>query len=950
MGNTIRRQPITHGIPAAPNYKFLNITDFAGLNISDNPFVVKSNTASDVLNVYVDEDNALTTRPRLEKRIDILSTINKPNATITDVVNTSRGYLVYGVDNEIPFMYIIKNNDITTISPKSNVNLPTEKMIVYEKNNSIYLLGAGQFLFLRNNTNVLLDVRDSSYNPIIRTVNATLNDEIKGYEVEKLNLFSNKYKEAYFWNGINKIEDIYDLTTITYGNKYMTSNETELDSNKLIRKYIPNYNTHTDNTEAFLTTGYSGNIPVASIAEVGLNEANYYLFTNPSSADLPTYRSNLFLDGNEDASIVAYCYCANSTDVQSGQQTLGGVFVYRDGAVSKVLVNSTDIFRTNDDDNNARIRISNDGKHILTYTESNVIFFTYENNTYNATRLTFDNTTYRCCGCGLSSDGSIGIVKLQKKTEAGTTFHRLGLIKNGILSLLNDADEEIIGADISVDGKLVAAGISNNTIRLYDKVDEEAYTTKDVTNNKISLDRIFSISQDLDKIYTGQGYFVISNDWFFNYDIYRTYNRYFDGYIPVTSTNKCYFYNKYYYDFTFNREYPSKMTIVKFNYSSSEPLLELTKELIKNDPSYIDWEKRRNILLNAELTIEFDTNRWFAVGNRIYHTSDKEQIYIDIDDYIDLGDDDPITGFNLANDNLLIVYKQNRLYLITYNEVSGLAGYTYQETKNTVGNEAFGASIVPTLTEKPIQINRDGIYALNQLKNVQSSDRISVLISDGINAKWLKESEELIYNSITINRLYWTYIILRDRDKKMSKVYLLDNRNAAWYYWEFPIYISKAFVEDNKTHFVDEVGNIYSLEKTDSINKLNPEETEYFDEGKKLINWYWQSQILPLGTINYSKRLVNTTFIVTDTDESDRYGLNYSFKIYRKLVSESNSTTISNNLNYVQSVTKKTMIPRFNFLQIKLSNIDENADGAFDNNKFRLVGLGLKYVLLEGLY
>ena len=65
MGTTIRREPVTTSIPAAPDYRFLNITNFGGIEKSSNPFVVSSNTASDCLNVYVDEDNALSTRPRL---------------------------------------------------------------------------------------------------------------------------------------------------------------------------------------------------------------------------------------------------------------------------------------------------------------------------------------------------------------------------------------------------------------------------------------------------------------------------------------------------------------------------------------------------------------------------------------------------------------------------------------------------------------------------------------------------------------------------------------------------------------------------------------------------------------------------------------------------------------------------------------------------------------------
>ena len=61
--------------------------------------------------------------------------------------------------------------------------------------------------------------------------------------------------------------------------------------------------------------------------------------------------------------------------------------------------------------------------------------------------------------------------------------------------------------------------------------------------------------------------------------------------------------------------------------------------------------------------------------------------------------------------------------------------------------------------------------------------------------------------------------------------------------------------------------------------------------------------------------------------------------------SKSNETTISNRLNYVQSTTKKTLIPRFNFLQLEISNVEDD----LNNNKLRLLGLGLKYVLLEGL-
>jgi hypothetical protein len=158
-------------------------------------------------------------------------------------------------------------------------------------------------------------------------------------------------------------------------------------------------------------------------------------------------------------------------------------------------------------------------------------------------------------------------------------------------------------------------------------------------------------------------------------------------------------------------------------------------------------------------------------------------------------------------------------------------------------------------------------------------------------------------------------------------------------------------VKNNKTHFISSDGNLYSLETTDIVNKFNKELTEYYDDLTKptVIPWHWTSQILSLNTINYSKRLVDTTFVLTDTDSSDQYSLNYKFKAFRKNKNaETTELTLSNDIEYVESITKRTMIPRFNFLQFTLSNTED--DQQLNNNKLRLVGIGLKYVLLGGLY
>jgi hypothetical protein len=413
------------------------------------------------------------------------------------------------------------------------------------------------------------------------------------------------------------------------------------------------------------------------------------------------------------------------------------------------------------------------------------------------------------------------------------------------------------------------------------------------------------------------------------------------------------FRNKY---IIISNRYSSEVKSKYFVYNvSEEPLIEVTNKITETSTNYADWTEKREKFFKAYLNTRFDNNYWFASGNRYYRSANNDPTYFPITEYNDLGDsNEEITGFNLANDSTLIAYKPHRVYLIQpFTSSLDTTEYTITESKNTVGNTAIGSPIVTTLTEIPLQINNDGVYGLSQLSNVSATERIADLMSEPINERWLNIDDKLIANAKTLNRLYWTYIILPNASHNNTMIYLLDNRTNSWYYWELPIVVSDAFVKENRTEFVDTAGSIYYLTTTDIIDINYDEEkvTKYYDFGKKLIPWFWQSQVLYLGTMNYSKRLVNTTFILTDTDDSDGYGLQYNFKVFRKLASSTPEKEISDKLTLVRSTTKKTNISKFGFIQMRLSNLTEESRDyeAFENNKLRLVGLGLKYVLLEGL-
>lgn len=955
MGQTIRRQPISFGIPATPNYKFLNITDFAGLHITDNPFTTKANTASDALNVYVDENNALSTRPRLEKVDELLLKINQPSMILIGAYPIKTGYLIHGYVGSNYMMYILRDGVISRVSG----DIPKTECNVFEHNERLYLLTGDKYLTVIGNE--LKDVE--GYIPLTRVAKRT--EDGDSYSVyESLNVLSDKYRESYFWDG--ESDNIpKDINIIDVENNYF---EKAVFYDKLQNGYDILYYDKTTQTFVCRNDNYElCNVKILDEykdAEIKLRSLRLYDANKPRMAKNKPYLVYGLLT-NEKIIGVSIYDCSGEDNIfideVSGQKS----YIIRDTSSFSDIDEIVDYgFSPNASYLWVKVKQSLQIGNIINITYSLRLFTVdYVEKKLNPVSLDFTHLYTDYFEYVVFSEDESKAWALFTTEKNGIVWSRLAIIKFNINTkttvptpstdarmyfksdtILHHASGTPTTMVVGNDGTLYMAFVNTLTANYYDDMPYKTLSFN-VTPKNIQLDenndRLFFTSYTKSKEFI-EDIAVVTK--------LSEFKSFYSLHLKFAEAKNLFLYNSPEYIITQNSR---GIGFYLYKYSI-EPLIIATKKLTNTHNDYSKWVERREDFLKSFLTVRFDNNIWFSSNNTLYRSLYNDPTYVSMTSYTNLGDgSSEITGFNIAGDDLLIAYKKERLYLIqphsyTINSID-YYDYIYTETKNTVGNEAYGNAIVTTLSEMPIQITRDGIYALNQLKNVQSSDRISVLISEKINKKWLNETDEAILSCKTLNRLYWTYFILNDNN--ITKIYLLDNRTSSWYYWELPIVTLKAYVNDNKTTFIDPDGNVYELKTNDTFNPYNPEETQYYDDGKKLIKWYWQSQILPLGTINYSKRLVNTTFIVSDTDDSDEYGLNYSFKIYRKLVSESNTTTISNNLNYVQSVTKKTMIPRFNFLQIKLSNIEEDDENnAFNNNKFRLIGLGLKYVLLEGLY
>lgn len=972
MGTTIRRKPIINSIPASPDYKFLNITNFGGLDISTNPFTVSSNTASDCLNVYVDEDNALTTRPRLNFKFNVANDVSGFNQIA--VYELHNGYLVHGLVNDNPEMWVVLNDGIK--KPVIGLAAPKDKCLVFEQDNAIYLLSKGYYKLTPNTIKGTEQITSYSlslvegYVPTVTVgkmkkststtsegVTTTSYDK-NGTSFESLNILSNKYKESYFWDGSWNPESIkiYDADVVE--NDYYTEKRLSLDNeynaqNRLFRYMAAN------------VCGYLGELSKASeyhwmvlynfdgitdddtfYALAAMNKETGEFDTSktvkikaPNSEPMKVLTTDDGLNvciQIDDSSV--YMYGRSSLDDEfvetirnSQERTIHDIY----GATTAPVFM---LIESYDNNKFCNVFTKQSDNHFTDSIPSASMVYGYPSYavSYN---ITHDGKYILKYYSNLNSD-DYGFEKIEIGKSTSDIMHPFWENLNANMSKV---DVKVYTSP--VDYSIVVVGNMSTTIDDY----KAAWYYKDFTTDKVSTEIrltelptysggvVFSRGENSDKVYVGKYYFTTSNPK--DSLVYSAIEFPQDAYITSTEFM--------YYDF-------QAIIVGSFAYDSTEPLLFVTRNI--NTLPIEEYEKliyRREKFNKSLLCARFDNNIWFAVDNETFYTTYNNPTYVPVTSYKALGEThEQITGLNIINDSVLMAYKKNRLFIITPVTAFDQYTYSYTETKNVIGNMAFNAPILTVLTEMPTLVSYDGIYALNQLENVQSSDRITTLISEPINPKWLKETD--IDSCLTLNRLYWTYYILphkkiANEKEDYTKIYLLDNRNQSWFYWELPIYVHAAMVKNNSVHFVTDVGDVYSLETSDLIHKYNADVTEYYDSvgGKKrLISWYWYSQILSLNTINYSKRLIDTTFILTDTDTQDEYALDFSFKAWRKSVSETNATTISSNIHYVQSTTKRTMIPRFNFIQIRFNNTQDD----FDNNKLRLVGLGLKYVLLEGLY
>lgn len=361
---------------------------------------------------------------------------------------------------------------------------------------------------------------------------------------------------------------------------------------------------------------------------------------------------------------------------------------------------------------------------------------------------------------------------------------------------------------------------------------------------------------------------------------------------------------------------------------------------------------------------------WSSKSNKVYYTANNDPLYIPKSFYDNYGDDTPVTSVTRISDSYLAILKKDATYLAWYDADTG---YFYaNELRTEKGNIAIGQAIVCNYSNLPVVVNTDGFWGLGQSTSVNYQDTVYSALSDSLRVELQKLD---LTKCKSHNHKYLTYFAVPGN--KSTTIYVLDNRIRMWFKWSIPI-VLKYFVEYEDYTYIYTEDSIFKLDPYVTKTNGDLQDSWYADtinsSGQvKHIPWLWVSQPLYLGTLNYKKRIRYMKFLFDNKYESDVVTLRYGFLSYKqserptKLREYTSPFTRNNFSNEITGITKdvatlktkkiRPYIPSFDFIQIILrSNNDsdefEDADGNIItptlNDKVGLIGLTINYILQEG--
>lgn len=188
-----KTRPVTFNIPAGQPIETTSISSFRGIQYSDNPLNVDPDSASDMLNVYLNDSGTLTTRPRIEfekKYTNMGEILNK--VKLSDTMN-----FYQSLDENLVKLWI-ETDEVYSVTLGEHVIQET-KVSAFLKDDKIYVLAGDNYYVIKNINGeyILYNVVDDVDTKIPTTKTMTAENSIGGSDTPYgKNLLSTEYASS----------------------------------------------------------------------------------------------------------------------------------------------------------------------------------------------------------------------------------------------------------------------------------------------------------------------------------------------------------------------------------------------------------------------------------------------------------------------------------------------------------------------------------------------------------------------------------------------------------------------------------------------------------------------------------------------------------------------------------------------------------------------------------
>lgn len=311
---------------------------------------------------------------------------------------------------------------------------------------------------------------------------------------------------------------------------------------------------------------------------------------------------------------------------------------------------------------------------------------------------------------------------------------------------------------------------------------------------------------------------------------------------------------------------------------------------------------------------ESNSNRIFASGNKNYSNYDfwceqNNPLYWPDENFARIGIE-PIINYSKLNDGTLAILKKhsdtdNTIYYRSYNMLNEIEVFPLKSGSKNIGCISSYANA--NLTNDPLFLTNNGVYAI-----IGSSyqEKFAMQRSYYVNGKLLKENNLENAIGISVNGKYYIGInnhvyIADSRYKVYPKNANTEQYQYEWYYWD-NIPARVFFSWNNKLYFGTNDGYICTF-------------TDNYKDDENLIESYWETPYLDMGTTQYAKTIKTVTLILNPREKT-----NIDF-LY--LTDDGESEIISktfSNSNYAKTINEKEKISKFMFVKFIMKNRTDN--------------------------